>query len=228
VATVHGQPIGLAMLGVRKNHTWITRLGVVPGSRHLGAGEALMRRLIHHSCELNVETIGLEVIQNNVPAYRLFKKLGFTETRDLLILRRPPGKPNDVTTSYKLTVIDVSEQVKLLLGQRQSLPSWLDELPSLLNAGNLHAIKVELDSSESGWLVYQKTIFQLGRIVIQTVNGDPVKVGTALIQALHSLNPIQDTKTENLPRLDPHLKAFYAMNYLESFSRIEMHLHPAL
>ena len=84
VAMADGDAIGLAMLGVREDHTWITRLGVVPGKRHLGAGEALMRYVIKQSWDLNVEYIVLEVILNNVPAYRLFRKLGLQENREIL------------------------------------------------------------------------------------------------------------------------------------------------
>ncbi len=226
VALADGDAIGLAMLGVRADHTWITRLGVVPGARHLGAGEALMRHLIHQSWDLEVAYIILEVILNNVPAYRLFRKLGFQETRDLLILRRPPGQPGEQIPSYDMTVIDGHNQVMQLLRQRKSIPSWLDDYPSLSNAGNMHAIKVDLDNGGSGWLIYQKTVFQLGRIVVQTDEGDPYQVGQALVHALHTCNPLQDTKTENMPRLDPHRQAFLDMQYLESFARIEMRLEP--
>ena len=34
-----GQALGLGMLGVRKNRTWITRLGVLPATRRGGAGD---------------------------------------------------------------------------------------------------------------------------------------------------------------------------------------------
>ena len=224
VALANGDAIGLGMLGVRQDHTWITRLGVVPGKRHYGAGEALMRYLIEQSWDLNASHIVLEVILNNVPAYRLFRKLGFQENRDLLILRRPPGQPEDPAVPYTMTVIDAEDQVKHLLQERKSVPSWLDDYPSLMNAGNMHAIKVDLETGGTGWLVYQKTIFQLGRIVVQTDEGDPYQVGRGLIHALHSINPFQDTKTENIPKLEPHLQAFFDMQYLESFARIEMRL----
>ena len=57
VALANGDAIGLGMLGVRQDHTWITRLGVVPGKRHYGAGEALMRYLIEQSLDLNASYI---------------------------------------------------------------------------------------------------------------------------------------------------------------------------
>lgn len=224
VAVADGEALGLAMLGVRRDHTWITRLGVAPGKRHLGTGGAMMQYLLDQSWDLGADYIILEVIINNEPAHRLFSKLGFKETRDLLILRRPPGMPGNPALPYKVTAIEEKSLVMDLLRRRRALPSWLDDYPSLMNAGNMHAIRVELATGACGWLVYQKSVFQLGRIVVQTEVGKPYQVGCALVHALHALNPLQDTKTENMPRLDAHVRAFLDMQYLESFARIEMRL----
>ncbi|MFN8460122.1 MAG: hypothetical protein U0401_36645, partial [Anaerolineae bacterium] len=109
-----------------------------------------------------------------------------------------------------------------LLQRRQTQPSWLDEYESLLNAGNLAAFHATLADGSQGWLVYQNTVFQLGRLVIQTDRGDPLAVGRALLHHLHTVHPAQDTKTENLPANDPHWPAFKEMGYLEMFERIEM------
>ncbi|MDF1515189.1 MAG: GNAT family N-acetyltransferase, partial [Anaerolineae bacterium] len=206
------------------DHTWITRLGVVPGKRQYGAGSKMMQYLIDQSRSSGAAHIILEVIVNNKPAHRLFTKCGFIETRELLILRRPPGAPQYSDNGYHARLIDDPVEVYQLLETRRSTPSWLDDYPSLVNAGYMHAIIVRSDTGDWGWLVYQKTVFQLGRIVIQTERGDPIEVGAALIHALHTYNPNHDTKTENLPRQDPHLPTFFDARYIESFARIEMRL----
>ena len=223
VAVEGDQILGLAMLGARPGHTWITRLGILPGKRRRGTGQLLTEYLIAQSRRLRPEYILLEVIKHNVPAYQLFQKLGFREIRELLVLRRPPGPPAAEVDPYTVQRSDHTQAIALLQ-QRQSAPSWLDETPSLENAGNLAALHVELKTGGRGWLVYQNTIFQLGRLVLQTEVGDPRRVATALIHALHTHHPAQDTKTENLPLTDPHWSAMQAMGYLESFRRIEMRL----
>ncbi|MGC9521971.1 MAG: GNAT family N-acetyltransferase [Anaerolineae bacterium] len=223
VARDGDQILGLAMLGVRPGHAWITRLGVLPIQRRNGAGEAMMRYLIDQSKDLGVDHIILEVIKNNVPAHRLFTKLGFEETRELLILRRPPGPPQKDAPPYEAA--HHGEQTALaLLRRRRSTPSWLDEYPSLEHAGDLQALEVELANGGHGWLVYQSTVFQLGRLVPQTERGDPAQVAQALAHALHTAHPIEDTKTENLPAKDPHLRGLQDLGYFESFRRIEMRL----
>jgi hypothetical protein len=189
----------------------------------MGAGEAMMRYCIAQSQDLGVDHIILEVIQNNVPAHRLFRKLGFEETRELLILRRPPGPPENEVPPYEVRMMGETQALGLLR-ERRSQPSWLDEYPSLRNAGDLFALAVELRNGGAGWLVYQSTVFQLGRLVPQTERGDPCDVAQALCHALHSQHPIQDTKTENMPSDDPHLEGFKRMGYFESFRRIEMRL----
>lgn len=216
--------LGLAMLGVRPGHTWVTRLGVVPDARRSGAGEAMMRYLVSQSLHLGVDAMVLDVIKNNKPAHRLFHKLGFEDIRELLILRRPPGAPVQTVKDYTVTLFG-EEQALDLLKRRRSTSSWLDEYASLKNAGNLLALTVTLEEGGSGWLVYQSTSFQLGRLVPQVEEGDPYEVARALAHALHANHPAQDTKTENVPVDAPHLQGFLDMGYLEAFGRIEMHLN---
>ncbi|MEA3338456.1 MAG: GNAT family N-acetyltransferase [Chloroflexota bacterium] len=228
VARAGDQILGLAMLGVRPGHTWVTRLGIIPVQRRCGAGQMLMEELVAHSRRLKVSYVTLDVIQNNEPAHRLFLKLGFHEVRELMVIRRPPGPlPDDVPVpSYTSQILD-HRQAAELLDQRRSAPSWLTENRSLINAGNLAALRAELGSGGRGWLVYQKTIFQLGRLVLQTEAGDPHAVCLALIHALHTRHPALDTKSENLPVQDQHWPAMQELGYLESFRRIEMHLDPS-
>ena len=223
VALLDGHILGISMLGVRPGHCWSTRLGVLPVKRRRGTGEALMKDNIAMARELGADYVILEVIKDNKPAHKLFEKLGFRELRILLILRRPPGLPQETIGTYKAEYLGPDAAVALLR-QRRSTPSWLDETPSLINAGSLAALRVELANGARGWLVYQSTIFQLGRLVLQTETGDPREVARALAHALHSKYPIKDTNTENLPLDDPHLPGLLDMGYLESFRRIEMRL----
>lgn len=226
VAIEDDQILGLAMLGVRPRHTWPTRLGVLPISRQRGLGRRLMEYLIAQSAQLGAEYMILEVIKGNEPAWQLFKKLGFNETRELLILRRPPGPPapaGNPIPSYSTAPLPYHQLVELL-EQRRSVPSWLDETPSLQNMGNLSGLSVELADGSRGWIIYRSTAFQLSHLALETQVGDPREVGRALLHALHTRHPAQDTNTENVPADDPHLSAFRDLNYIESFRRIEMKL----
>lgn len=224
VAIEEGQILGLAMLGVRPGHTWPTRLGVLPINRQHGLGRALMAYLLDQSYRLGAAYVILEVIEGNAPAQALFTKLGFQETRHLLVLRRPPGRPRGEAVPYTVQILEPAE-VCACLERRSSVPSWLDEIPSLRNMGGLAGLRVELrGGSGAGWIIYQNKTFQLAHLVLETEAGDPGQVGRALLHALHSQYPAKDTNTENVSRGDPHLPAMKDAGYLEAFGRIEMRL----
>lgn len=222
VAVDGNEVLGLAMLGVREKRAWITRLGVIRSNRKRGTGEGLVNYLIAQALEHEAAHIIIEVIENNTPAYNLFTKKGFQKTRDLLVLRRPPADlpaADDLNVDIQtLNYHDSLAQLKT----RRSLPSWIDEYESLNKAGNLAGLWVSLPDGSRGWLVYQNTVFQLGRLVLQTEAGDPIRVGQALLYHLHARHPVQDTKTENLPVDDPHWPAFKNNGYLVTFRRNEM------
>jgi ribosomal protein S18 acetylase RimI-like enzyme len=221
VAVDGNEVLGLAMLGVRENRAWMTRLGVIRSKRRQGTGSLLVKHLIEQARQKNADYMVIEVIKNNVPAHSLFLKMGFRETRELRVLRRPPGPPKIVPPPAEVKTLGYREACQLL-NRRISRPSWIDEKESLLNAGNLAAFCTVLADGSRGWLVYQNTVFQLGRLVIQTDEGNPIAVSRVLLHQLHSVHPAQDTKTENLPADDPHWPAFKELGYLEVFDRIEM------
>lgn len=221
VALEEDQILGLAMLGVRLPRTWITRLGMLPVKRRRGTGQRLMEYLIARSEALQAEQIILEVIQNNIPAHTLFRKLGFQETRDLLVIRRPPRAPIPAAPAYSARLLEADTALPLLQ-RRRSVPSWLDETPSLYHAGNMKGLEVHLDSGDWGWAVFQHTPFQLGRLVLQAETANEDAVVRALLHALHTAYPHHDTKHENLPAADPYWPILQDFGYLLSFTRIEM------
>ena len=223
VATEDDQILGLALLGIRPPRTWITRLGVLPVKRRRGTGQELMEYLITRSQDLQAQQIILEVIKNNTPAHTLFRKLGFEEIRELLVVRRPPRAALPSAPPYSARFLP-SETALSLLQQRRSCPSWLDEFPSLCHAGNMKGLEVHLESGEWGWAVFQQTSFQLGRLVLQAETRDEEAVVRALLHALHTAHPHHDTTYENLPAADPYWPFMQEAGYLLSFTRIEMQL----
>jgi ribosomal protein S18 acetylase RimI-like enzyme len=215
------QILGLAMLGVRPGRVWITRLGVLPIRRRRGVGEALMRALLDTADQLGSDYICLEVIKHNTPAHALFLKLGFTETRELLILRRPPGPPVELPTA-EVSWLDRAEALALL-DTRATSSAWTNETPSLTNLENIAGLSLSLPDGTMGWLVFERQTFILSHFIMLTSQGDSVTLGRALLAHLYRRYPDLDTHTENIPVDDPHLPAFFDTRFVESFRRIEMH-----
>ncbi|MFN8412366.1 MAG: GNAT family N-acetyltransferase [Anaerolineales bacterium] len=211
---------GVAMLGVREDRAWITRLGVIPTTRRGGVGEALMSGLLEQADRLGIHFDMLEVIKNNVPAHTLFLKLGFYEIGELLVLRRSPMPPPDpiVADAQRL---DRGEAL-ILVGRDRGTQPWTNQSESLFNASEVSGLHVTLADGSRGWLVYQRQKFTLTHFIYKTEAGDPVKVAYAFLSHLHQQYPRLDTHIENIQVNDPHLPAFQNMGYVEAFRRIEM------
>jgi len=219
------QPNGISMLGLRPGRGWITRLGVIPERRRRHTGEFLLRRHLESARAVGCQTVQLEVIKGNEAAYRLFLKLGFLETRELLVVRRAPAKlSEELLPPPNLAYELVEDQAALvdLLQARSDQPTWVEENASLFNAGRLMALVGRLGDGQAGWLAFQKTPFQLTHLVFSgSASADPA-LSRALLGQLYMLYSMMDTKVENIPADSPAWANYQAFGYVEAFRRIEM------
>ena len=215
-----GERTGLGMLARRGERAWITRLGIKPNQRGHKIGLRLMEALFDSARAKKVHSVQLEVIEGNEPAHHLFLKLGFTETRRLLVIRRPP-MPAQPDPSAAISLLSPDE-VRACLDLRPAGASWLDETPSLINMGNLVGLRVTLPAGASGWILCCQTPLQLSHFVLDAPDH---AVALALLQALHHTYPLRDTKVENLPVDSPWWTTYQQVGYVESFRRIEMLMH---
>jgi len=221
VATQDGETLGVAMLGVRAERAWVTRLGVIPDTRRRGTGQALTAGLLDQASSLGISFTMLEVIKNNEPAHRLFLKLGFYEVGELLVLRRSPTMPPPDPIVAEARRLERAEALDLVGRDRGTQP-WTNQSETLFNALDVSGLRLMLPDGSEGWLVYQRQKFTLTRFAYKTEKGDPVKMARAFLSHLHCQYPRLDTQLENIQVSDPHLPAFYELGYVESFRRIEM------
>lgn len=215
--------VGIAMLGVRNSRAWLTRLGVIPEQREHKFGRIMVDELIQRAQQMRCREMQLEVIVGNEPAYRLFRKLGFEDQRDLLVVRRPPGKielPLPALTVEPLS----AEGINAILAARPERGSWIDENASLVNSGTLEGISLHLPDGSRGAALWVRGPFQISHILLHTPEGDPQQMAYALLHTLHTRGPMMDTKLENLPLHSPFWPVFQQFGYHETFRRIEMSL----
>jgi len=219
--------LGLAMLGVRPGRTWVTRLGVLPNRRRRGAGEALVRALLESTRALGRPLAILEVIKGNQPAHELFLKVGFRETRELLVMRRPPGPPAGAyAAACSASWLEKEEALDLLCASPVR-PAWTNEMETYINAGDAQGLHVDLPAGAvgeggRGWLVFRRQKYTLSHFVLHTEAGSPALVAAALAARLYERFPQMDSYIENLPAADPHLPALLNAGFMEVFRRIEM------
>ena len=221
VAVEAGEKRGVAMLGIRADRTWISRVGVLPSTRGGGVGEALMHGLLAQAQELKIKFSMLEVIKNNVPAHQLFLKLGFYEVGELLVLRRSPANFQMEPVIADARRLERYEALDLVSDDRGTQP-WTNQSESMSHVEDVFGMHLTLADGSSGWIVYQRQKFLLSRFIYKTENCDPAKMAYAFLSHLHHQYPRLDTHIENVQANDPHLPGFYQMGYVESFRRIEM------
>ncbi len=223
VALENNELVGLGMLALRLNRSWVTRLGLIADQRRKGAGRALMEGLLDNSDSLGINQNMLEVIVGNIPAHKLFLKLGFEEAGELLILRRAPDQIQKPTT--KMQSMDRGD-IFYNLNHRKTAQPWTNQTESLAKAKGLSGFHVYTPSGGHGWLVYQRTLFNISRLMFGTEDGDPKEIMLELLRHLHTLFPNIDTYTENISSSDIRLPAFQELGYIEAFRRIEMYRFP--
>lgn len=223
VLTDGAGPFGLGMLGVRPGRAWITRLGVVPERRQAGAGQAIVSFLLDAAQVRQIGVVWLEVIKGNMPAHHLFKRSGFRETRELLVVRRSPISPSSAAAGMIREIVPLSHTTLFqLLEQRQERPNWLNETESMRNVQQLEALMVYCEDGGCGWASFDVGKFQLTRIVVEIIKGNPVDVTAAVLQAIHQHYPRKDTMIENIAAADPKWPGFQQLGYFDAFRRIEM------
>jgi len=225
VALEEDKIVGLGMLAMRSNRSWITRLGLITDQRGKGIGQALMEGLLENTDDLGIEKNMLEVITGNIPAHNLFLKLGFKEQGVLLILRRAPAQL--LKPPSKLYWMDRGDAV-YCLNQRPGFQAWTNQTESLARAKGVSGFHIYTPPGGHGWIVFQRTLFNLSRVMFGTEGGDPAEIMLELLRHLHSLYPNLDTYTENIPVDDHRLPALKELGYFEVFRRIEMHRYPKL
>lgn len=215
---------GLGMLGVRPNRAWITRLGVLPNGRRKGTGRKIMGALIAGAQERGLSHLWLEVIKGNKPAHHLFTQMGFEETRELIVARRPPQPVENgkfMENVRRVATLN-HEEATVLLSNRKKRPNWLNETETFYYVNNLSGLLVELHDGSRAWVTYHAGLLQITRIIVEVVSGDPKMMTAILLQLLHERHKRQDAITENL--LDDEVWCgFQSAGYFESFRRIEMY-----
>lgn len=217
---------GVCMLGLRGKRSWITRLGVIPHVRGRRTGSFLTEAMLETSYQRGVDLVQLEVILGNEPAYALFTKFGFQPTRELLVIRRPPGLPSTCPYPAQATVTPLdTHEIQYLLSHPIANASWVEEPRSILQAGHLKGFRMVLEDGSQGWMVYQYKSFELSHLVFFTPGPNAEQVAYNLVYHLHRQHHQHDTKLENIPFDSPYWPILQQMGYFESFRRVEMVLH---
>jgi len=217
--------IGIGMLGRRENRSWITRVGVLPYTRKLGVGGMIISELINNSLRIELDSTWLEVIFGNDPAHRLFLKNRFKETRELSVLRRPPGtqitEPDSIPSPLRVAELNHKTAIDQLEEAETGL-NWINQVETFKNIKDLSIKQLIFAHGWEGRVFYEKSALQLKRVIVQIVSGPIEEVTASVLAWLHNEYPMPDAVCENFEVSDPRIKGYLRVGYFESFRRIEM------
>jgi ribosomal protein S18 acetylase RimI-like enzyme len=142
---VDERPVSFALIARRGSNGWVAGMGTVPSRRHCGLGERVLLAGIEAAGARGCHTVWLEVIDANLPAIRLYRKLGFEPVRELLVwVLAPTGTaPPDSRT------VDSEIAHAWIVRHRVSREPWqrADEVVESIRARGsaLHGVVIERD-----------------------------------------------------------------------------------
>jgi ribosomal protein S18 acetylase RimI-like enzyme len=218
-AVVARQVLAIGMLGIRPGMGWVTRLGVLPGGRKRGVGEAILRRLMAESQALGLRATVLEVIKANPPARNLFTKTGYKETRELLVLKRSPAVryPPD---GCEVEWLDQPGSLAILNAYDYPLP-WTNHPATYSHHSDMQGIRIKR-ADACGWLVFRQHGGTISHLVFNTVAGSSQETARCLLAHLYHRYAGAHTSLENIAIDDPHVPILFEFEFIEAFRRIEM------
>ena len=108
-----------------KPTTYDAGTGVTPAYRRQGIAEELFARLVPRLKEIAVEQYLLEVLTGNERAIRLYRKLGFVETRRFAVFRR--SEPVTALSDLSIRRVETPEW-ELFKSFWDGYPSWQNSI----------------------------------------------------------------------------------------------------
>lgn len=134
LAVAGDEVVGVALIARRGDVARVAALGVVPGWRGQRVGALLLQAALDAARTRGEREMRLEVFEQNEPAVRLYRSLGFAVRRRLVGYERPAG--GGETSSLEVGPL-VEEPVTMVAREVAGLSDvpWQLDVPSVLASG---------------------------------------------------------------------------------------------
>jgi GNAT superfamily N-acetyltransferase len=212
----NGTFVGMARTGVRGKRGWCGGFGIVPAFRGSGASKLLAAEMVRVARESGLTTLQLEALTQNVPAFKVYKGVGFVTTRKLIGLQvavaaLPAG------ASIQAEAAPLSALLPLLHSIEQ--PDWERELATLLTLQTEAVIASGVDGRVNGLIVRRSG----ERCQIQAAILQPNFTNAQLVTLLRSAADNAKTiQVYNEPEGSALLARYLELGFTEFFSQYEM------
>jgi GNAT superfamily N-acetyltransferase len=115
------RPCGIALIARRGWTSRLAAMGIATEMRSKGAGSWFMEQLVQEALQRGDREMSLEVIEQNEPAVKLYRKSGFQTVRRLIGFLRKEAEKKEKDS---LTEIDLREMGRLIAEQGLSDLPW--------------------------------------------------------------------------------------------------------
>ena len=187
--TEDGVFVGFAKLALRGSRAWCAGFGIAPAFRGKGLGKLLAAPMIEEARKAGAATLQLEVLQQNIPAFRLYSSVGFVVTRQLVGLQIAAASLPPATSTLSPIAVTLDDLLPSIIALRQ--PDWEHELSSILATIHQSMALGSPHNTHTG-LVYQRAGDYM-RILSSTpsLETTPEEMATLLIAAANGAQIIQ-------------------------------------
>jgi GNAT superfamily N-acetyltransferase len=135
-----GEDVGIGLLAVRDSRGWVGGMAVAPAWRRQGLGAWLIARVLAQASVLGLETVELEVLEENTAAYHLYQRTGFQDRRLLTVFGGPltpspaqvPGPSAAPRENSRMGPTELEEILRHFEEFHQVPAAWQRQQPALL------------------------------------------------------------------------------------------------
>ena len=195
VLLADGEPSGIALIARRGWTSRLAAMGIAQETRGKSAGTWFMEQLIKEARERNDREMVLEVIEQNEPAVRLYKRHGFQTVRRLIGLKNQDAKQDEKSD---LQEMDLREMGRLIL--QYGLP----DLPWQLSGETIALLNPPASAYKNGGAYIAISNPDAEHIVIWSLLVEPKARGNGLaVEMLNQILANHEGKTWHVPAIWP-------------------------
>ncbi|HEX3975692.1 MAG TPA: GNAT family N-acetyltransferase [Solirubrobacteraceae bacterium] len=118
------EPVGFALVARRGTDAWIGGMATSPAYRRIGLGARTLTAAIDAATAEGVDTVWLEVLEDNASAIALYERLGFERVRHLEIWSLAPDDGREPIKPVERRGLDVDAAHAWIAGHRAGREPW--------------------------------------------------------------------------------------------------------
>ena len=214
-----GRIVGMALVGVRGERSWIGGFGIVPEWRGKRLAGPLLDATLAAALATGASTIQLEVITTNAAAIYVYKRGGFVVTREVGVYQRDPHQA--AVADEPSSVVEAADSSVVLSNRKRlggSPLAWQRESSVSAATTNMEAL-TSTSGNECGYIVWKSG--PRGVQVVDIGGTDATTIG-AVIAAASERHPDQPMSLLNEAIDGPTTQALRADGWREIVRQLEM------